>query len=154
VPPQCFAQCDPDTAGKYVKLHVKLLLTLLGTGFDPIFFLHHCNVDRILAFWEHIYPDYVAGENGYPAPDGTRSKFSKSKAPSILCELKLMWLSAQPDGTFVQRGDPEVTDSTNLAPFRKDKDSYWNPHDTHSMNEKFGKEKRLSTSRKSLLPHY
>ncbi|KAG7087035.1 hypothetical protein E1B28_013014 [Marasmius oreades] len=25
-------------------------------GFDPIFFLHHCNVDRLYALWEYVYP--------------------------------------------------------------------------------------------------
>ncbi|OCL02739.1 Di-copper centre-containing protein [Glonium stellatum] len=26
-------------------------------AFDPIFWLHHCNVDRILALWQAVYPD-------------------------------------------------------------------------------------------------
>ena len=25
-------------------------------GFDPIFFLHHCNVDRLLALWSALNP--------------------------------------------------------------------------------------------------
>ena len=34
-------------------------------GFDPIFFLHHSNVDRILAMWQALYPDnwVEPGEN-------------------------------------------------------------------------------------------
>eukprot|EP00249_Psilotum_nudum_P025305 c29652_g1_i1 orf=408-2474(+) len=26
-------------------------------GFDPIFFFHHCNVDRLLALWQYCYPN-------------------------------------------------------------------------------------------------
>ena len=26
-------------------------------GFDPIFFLHHCNVDRLLSLWSALHPD-------------------------------------------------------------------------------------------------
>ncbi|KAG2125794.1 common central domain of tyrosinase-domain-containing protein [Suillus clintonianus] len=33
-------------------------------GFDPIFYLHHANVDRILALWEWCYSEYWM-ENGY-----------------------------------------------------------------------------------------
>jgi tyrosinase len=34
-------------------------------AFDPIFWLHHCNVDRVLALWQAAYPDtYVS-----PGPD-------------------------------------------------------------------------------------
>ena len=34
-------------------------------AFDPIFWLHHCNVDRLLALWQMAYPDvYVS-----PGPD-------------------------------------------------------------------------------------
>lgn len=29
----------------------------LPSGFDPIFFLHHCNVDRILALWRALNPE-------------------------------------------------------------------------------------------------
>lgn len=51
---------------------------ILHSDFDPIFYLHHCNVDRIIAFWEHIYPKYYMGDDGYLAEDGTRKPFSKS----------------------------------------------------------------------------
>ncbi|KAF2019200.1 Di-copper centre-containing protein [Aaosphaeria arxii CBS 175.79] len=26
-------------------------------AFDPVFWMHHANVDRVLAIWQHIYPD-------------------------------------------------------------------------------------------------
>lgn len=35
-------------------------------AFDPIFFLHHCNVDRLYAFWAFVYPDAWM-DKGYTA---------------------------------------------------------------------------------------
>jgi len=28
-------------------------------GFDPIFFFHHCNVDRLIAMWQYVYDPYA-----------------------------------------------------------------------------------------------
>lgn len=28
-----------------------------SAAFDPIFWLHHANVDRLIAIWQHLYPD-------------------------------------------------------------------------------------------------
>ena len=42
-------------------------------AFDPIFWLHHCQVDRLLALWQAVYPTtYVS-----PGPDmtGTRLRY-------------------------------------------------------------------------------
>jgi tyrosinase len=46
----------------------------MHTGFDPIFFLHHCQVDRLLSFWETIYPDYWMGL-GYKNKEGQMQSF-------------------------------------------------------------------------------
>lgn len=49
-------------------------------GFDPIFFLHHCNVDRILALWQAInYDSYVPEST---ANDGTWTLKPQSKVDS------------------------------------------------------------------------
>ncbi|KAG8791694.1 hypothetical protein FRC12_008392 [Ceratobasidium sp. 428] len=86
-------------------------------GFDPIFFLHHCNVDRILSFWEHIYPDYTAGTKGYLDVDGiTRVPFT------------------QANGTFIETSTQTVDSNTPLMPFRKSDYTYWNSDDTHSLH--------------------
>ncbi|QRV93605.1 tyrosinase [Ceratobasidium sp. AG-Ba] len=69
--------------------HVHLIVGGIGhmadndtAGFDPIFFLHHCNVDRLLSFWEYIYPEYAAGTDGYLDVDGTtRVPFVDAKSP-------------------------------------------------------------------------
>ncbi|KAI4164925.1 MAG: hypothetical protein LQ342_001558 [Letrouitia transgressa] len=36
-------------------------------GFDPVFWLHHCQVDRLLAIWQALYPDswVVPGNERY-----------------------------------------------------------------------------------------
>ena len=46
-------------------------------AYDPIFFLHHCNVDRLYALWEYVYPDYWMGNDGYLDENGNRVQFSK-----------------------------------------------------------------------------
>ncbi|KAG8745827.1 hypothetical protein FRC11_012942, partial [Ceratobasidium sp. 423] len=107
-------------SGSLEQPHNTLHLVLGGIGhmmdpdfanFDPIFFLHHCNVDRLLAFWEHIYPDYWMGEKGYTTPDGGNKDF------------------IQPDGKF-ESETPIVKASTDLTPFRKGNGSYWVSNNT------------------------
>ncbi|EEP82835.1 predicted protein [Uncinocarpus reesii 1704] len=46
------------------------------SAFDPVFWLHHANVDRVLALWQAIYPDSWVGRlastvNTYVTPRGT-----------------------------------------------------------------------------------
>ncbi|CAE6452022.1 unnamed protein product, partial [Rhizoctonia solani] len=84
-------------------------------GFDPIFYLHHCNVDRLLAFWEHIYPDYVASNDGWLDQNGNRQPF------------------IQGGGTWIQKDDQEVRDDSPLTPFRNSEYKYWTSEDTHSL---------------------
>ncbi|EUC55888.1 tyrosinase tyrosinase: common central domain protein [Rhizoctonia solani AG-3 Rhs1AP] len=91
-------------------------ITITQRAFDPIFFLHHCNIDRLLAFWEHIYPNYVAGTEGYLNPDGiTRTSFTQS------------------GGTWVEKNNQEVNDASPLLPFRNSKYSYWTAQLGHSL---------------------
>ncbi|KAG8717207.1 hypothetical protein FRC08_007989 [Ceratobasidium sp. 394] len=89
---------------------------LVKTGFDPLFFLHHCNIDRLLAFWEHVYPDYVAGTEGFLEAD------SKCRVPFT-----------QSKGTFIQTNGQVVDSNSPLMPFRKPCYTYWNSRDTHSL---------------------
>lgn len=46
-------------------------------AFDPIFYLHHCNIDRLYAFWEYLYPEYWI-ENGWKNKEGANIPFSMS----------------------------------------------------------------------------
>jgi len=64
-------------------------------GHDPIFFMHHANVDRMLALWPAInYTSFV--------PESTAE-----------------------DGSWVYAIGSEVDETTNLGPFWKDDNSYW-----------------------------
>ncbi|KDQ14965.1 hypothetical protein BOTBODRAFT_174471 [Botryobasidium botryosum FD-172 SS1] len=111
--------------GSLEQPHNSLHLVLGGLGhmmdndyasFDPVFFLHHCNIDRILAFWEYVYPDYWIGNDGYLNPDGkTRGKFT------------------QVDGTFASSAQEPLTEVSELAPFRKTDEHYWTSKDTRSL---------------------
>ncbi|KLO14547.1 Di-copper centre-containing protein [Schizopora paradoxa] len=57
-------------------------------GFDPIFYLHHCNVDRVLALWQAIHPKVWVSEG--VAMDG---------------------------GNWTQADGEPVNSTTGLAPF-------------------------------------
>ncbi|KAF8191122.1 hypothetical protein K438DRAFT_2018505 [Mycena galopus ATCC 62051] len=72
---------------------------LLPPGFDPIFFLHHTHVDRLLAFWEHIYPNYWMGV-GY-------------KTSRVNCSLSLMAKEHGPNFPTLP-----FNENTTLDPFR------------------------------------
>jgi len=86
-------------------------------AFDPIFYLHHCNVDRLIAFWEHIYPDYVPGTKGYLDVDGiTLNPFMETY------------------GTIIETSGRVVDGKTSLNPFRKGDYTYWTSEDAQSLN--------------------
>ncbi|CAG8567940.1 21643_t:CDS:2 [Dentiscutata erythropus] len=64
-------------------------------GFDPIFFLHHSNVDRLIAIWQACHPDVWIIGNSYT------------------------------EGTFTQEVDKYIDENTDLTPFRKSETTYW-----------------------------
>ncbi|KAN0085664.1 Common central domain of tyrosinase domain containing protein [Tylopilus felleus] len=76
-------------------------------GFDPIFFLHHCNVDRIYAFWEYVYPEYWIG-------NGWKNGQTGQIVPFVTDE-----------GTFWQDSGSTIDHSTPLHPFRSKSSDYW-----------------------------
>ena len=48
---------DPAVAGEYIlSLSITFLFLFSSSAFDPIFFLHHCNVDRLLSLWAALNP--------------------------------------------------------------------------------------------------
>ncbi|KAF7327227.1 Tyrosinase [Mycena kentingensis (nom. inval.)] len=64
-------------------------------AFDPIFFLHHCNVDRMLALWSALNP-------GVWVTPGT-----------------------QPGGTWTLNSNQAVDKDTGLTPFRSSPGGFW-----------------------------
>ncbi|KAJ5173461.1 uncharacterized protein N7500_001392 [Penicillium coprophilum] len=69
-------------------------------SFDPLFFLHHCNIDRLFAIWQALNPDKWM--NNIPADNATiRDSFGKEHI---------------------------VDGNTPLQPFRRDAEgNYWTP---------------------------
>ncbi|CAG8476361.1 1811_t:CDS:2 [Cetraspora pellucida] len=64
-------------------------------GFDPIFFLHHSNVDRLIAIWQVCHPDVWIVGNAYT------------------------------EGTFTDELDKYIDENTELTPFRRTENTYW-----------------------------
>ncbi|RXW20221.1 hypothetical protein EST38_g5635 [Candolleomyces aberdarensis] len=87
-------------------------------GFDPIFYLHHCNVDRILAFWEFTYNKFWVGK-GYYKKDG-------DGVPIPFVQRKGTW--AESDGFKVDQSSP-------LQPYRSADNVYWTPERTRWLND-------------------
>ncbi|KAG6379515.1 common central domain of tyrosinase-domain-containing protein [Boletus reticuloceps] len=76
-------------------------------SYDPIFFMHHANVDRLYAFWEYVYPDYWIA-------DGWKSSDSGSTVPFVT-----------DSGNFGQDANASVDHTTSLLPFRTEALDYW-----------------------------
>ncbi|KAK7032422.1 hypothetical protein VNI00_013170 [Paramarasmius palmivorus] len=86
-------------------------------GFDPIFYLHHCNVDRLLALWEYVYPKYYMGD-GY-THNGRTYPFTQAR------------------GTYSLVYNSQLVGTTPLAPFRGAKGEYWTSDQAHYVDGKY-----------------
>ncbi|KAH7930607.1 Di-copper centre-containing protein [Leucogyrophana mollusca] len=89
-------------------------------GFDPIFYLHHANVDRLLALWEWCYKDYWMG-------DGYHSESETKLFP---------W--TQDRGTYYQVYNEQILPSGasgGLAPFRNGNGDYWTSEETRFLGQ-------------------
>ncbi|KAI9433243.1 hypothetical protein BJY52DRAFT_1132323, partial [Lactarius psammicola] len=70
------------------------------SGFDPIFFLHHANVDRLLSLWSAINPGVWV-----------------TRGPAE-------------GGTFTIAGNAVIDNNTNLTPFWDSQTGYWASSET------------------------
>ncbi|KZT21807.1 Di-copper centre-containing protein [Neolentinus lepideus HHB14362 ss-1] len=84
-------------------------------GFDPIFFLHHSNVDRRLALWEYAYTDYFVGDSGYEHDDN-------------------LYQFTQSHGTYNAVYNSLLNRSTEMAPFRAKDGEYRTPSNTRFLD--------------------
>lgn len=65
------------------------------SAFDPLFFLHHCNVDRIFALWQVLHPD------AWIAPEVARvNSYTTSVGQLLDSTSALTPFYANPDGDF------------------------------------------------------
>ncbi|KAI6165504.1 common central domain of tyrosinase-domain-containing protein [Pisolithus thermaeus] len=88
-------------------------------AFDPFFFLHHSNVDRIIALWEWCYPEYWMGD-GYTNPRNGRFA---------------AW--TQDRGTYAQVYNEQILPTGArgaLYPFRLENGEYWNSEQTRFLD--------------------
>ena len=60
---------DPSVAGKISSHLSRISLLMPRTAYDPIFYLHHCNVDRMLQLWSALNPGVWVSPNS--AESGT-----------------------------------------------------------------------------------
>ncbi|CAE6460861.1 unnamed protein product [Rhizoctonia solani] len=90
-------------------------------SFDPIFFLHHCNIDRILALWETVYPDYYMGHDGFVDMNGELKQFKQRDGK---------WGWPNQPGSDPVESTVDLKGDTPLSPFRKGDGSYWTSDDT------------------------
>ncbi|KAH8818915.1 common central domain of tyrosinase-domain-containing protein [Flagelloscypha sp. PMI_526] len=90
-------------------------------GFDPIFYLHHCNVDRLYALWEYVYPpsEYWMNQGYTDANDQNKGFIDTQGAFDLV------------NGS-VTKGD------TDLVPFRKANDHYWTSDDVAGLQPEQG----------------
>ncbi|QRW07775.1 tyrosinase [Ceratobasidium sp. AG-Ba] len=138
--------------------HVHLIVGGIGhmadndtAGFDPIFFLHHCNVDRLLSFWEYIYPEYTAGTDGYLDVDGTtRVPFVQGVSPLMPFRKAdyTYWDSADTHG--LDWVDP----NTNDPRYAQNKNYTYEPIGPVNLNEKHLSLKKREQLRGYLQNHF
>jgi len=86
-------------------------------GFDPFFYFHHTNVDRIIALWEWCYTNYWMGD-GYTVEG-----------------VDYSW--TQQFGTFAQAYNEKVTEDGEfglLVPWRHPDGSYWTNKEARFLN--------------------
>ncbi|CAG8802314.1 3142_t:CDS:2, partial [Cetraspora pellucida] len=75
------------------------------TGFDPLFYFHHLNVDRIFALWQGVFPD--------------------SWVPSNI----------NINGTYTELMNTTVDGNSDLTPFRKSDTAFWTSNDVRYIEK-------------------
>ncbi|KAF4455889.1 tyrosinase precursor [Fusarium albosuccineum] len=80
------------------------------SAFDPIFWLHHTNIDRLVSIWE-----------------GLRANPSRPEA----------WVTTKVSawGSWVTEAETEEGLNTPLAPFYKDEDNFWTSDDVRNTTQ-------------------
>ncbi|KAL0567066.1 hypothetical protein V5O48_014930 [Marasmius crinis-equi] len=89
-------------------------------GFDPIFYFHHCNVDRLYALWEYVYPkECYIGDWELTVP---------GKKPKD-------YPFTQSSGTYALAYNQQLLGDTILAPFRRNDGEYWTSDNSRYFNK-------------------
>ncbi|CAG8613985.1 656_t:CDS:2 [Gigaspora margarita] len=75
------------------------------TAFDPLFWFHHVNVDRLFALWQGVFPDSWIPQN------------------------------INGNGTYTQGMNYSINEYTDLEPFRKSKSGFWSSSDVRNITK-------------------
>ncbi|KAJ7068796.1 photo-regulated tyrosinase [Mycena amicta] len=94
----------PNPNGGTIYFGIGHMTEVTAASFDPIFFLHHANVDRLLALWSAIHPD------------------------------KWVNASNETSGTWVIPPGAAITETTDLAPFWRAPGVYWNSNTSRTTD--------------------
>lgn len=102
-------------------------------AFDPIFFLHHCNVDRLYAFWAYVYPDawmdkgFTAIVNNQEVEGYKFCTYFYLYFPFAFHSHSNAYLG-DVEGTFDLQDNSNIDNLTELTPFRTNASGnpYWN----------------------------
>jgi tyrosinase len=80
-------------------------------AFDPIFFLHHANVDRLLSMWSAIHPGVWLSAGDSEA--GTFTLAALAPVDNTTCELLTIFVNMQSELfiTFILSFDAILEDS-------------------------------------------
>lgn len=82
---------DPAVAGTITRLRAEGNSTERASiGHDPIFFMHHANVDRLTALWQAIHytsfvPTSVAEDGTWVYAAGSKIGETTCMSPSVRC---------------------------------------------------------------------
>ncbi|QSZ30034.1 hypothetical protein DSL72_004552 [Monilinia vaccinii-corymbosi] len=123
-------------------------------GFDPIFWLHHANVDRLFTMWQAIYPDqWISPENDmigtFTIPAGSTDTSATPLTPFYQGDGETPWTSdaARYTSTFGYSydavPDATITNATELSSnVTATVNSLYNPQGTFTGSKRKRAEQR------------
>ena len=79
-----FTSFQSSINGPHGSVHVRTggqMSSVSHAGYDPIFYLHHCNVDRIWAIWQNSHPVPLPAAEASFALDPFRLPYSSTLRP-------------------------------------------------------------------------
>ncbi|CAG8552558.1 14450_t:CDS:2, partial [Dentiscutata heterogama] len=74
-------------------------------AFDPLFFFHHINMDRLFALWQGVFPNSWISQN------------------------------IDAGGTYTEEMNTVIDENTDLTPFRKTKAEFWKSSDIRDIEK-------------------
>jgi tyrosinase len=111
-------------------------------AFDPVFWLHHCNVDRIAAIWQRIYPDtyvtpYAQAQSTWTIPAGSIQDANSNLTPFHRNTAGNFWNSngvRLTDG--LQYTYPEIQGNANNASIKAAVNALYAPSTTSVVSKR------------------